>query len=91
MHMQIDDELKIEGYTDQLSVLPGERIGLHVSTSADTYVIEIARDGAEQRTVWQSDDLPGKRHPVPDDAFSHGCRWPAALQLTVPDDWPSGR
>ena len=89
--MQDTSQLKIEGYADQLSVLPGERIGLHVSTNADTYSIEIDRIGANRKPVWRSDDFSGKQHPVPEDAFSHGCRWPAALQLPVPDDWQSGR
>ena len=83
-------KLKIEGYTDQLSVEPGDEIGFHVSTNARTYSMTIARVGIAREVVWSRDGLPGKQSPVPEDAFSHGCHWPVALSLTVPADWKSG-
>jgi len=76
--------LYIEGYTDRLSYLPGEEVALHISTPAGKYAIEIARLGAKREIVWSKQDLPGKAFPVPDDASSHGCRWPAALTLPIP-------
>ncbi len=80
----------IEGYTDQLIVKPGDEIGLCVSTRARTYSVEIAREGAERQVVWRGENLPGLEHPVPDNASSHGCGWPAALKVPVPKDWQSG-
>jgi hypothetical protein len=80
----------IEGYTDQLSYKPGDEIEFHVSTSAAKYSLEIARVGAERAVVWKKDNLDGKLHPLPEDASSHGCRWPVALKLTVPAEWTSG-
>ncbi len=80
----------IDGYTDQLSVAPGERIGFHVSTSLRKYTLQIARVGASRDVVWQKEDLPGAEHPVPEDCSSHGCRWPPALDVNVPADWRSG-
>ena len=58
----------IEGYADQLSVAPGESIGLCVSTSASHFSVEVSRVGAEQQVVWQEHDIPGKKYAVPDDA-----------------------
>ena len=80
----------IEGYTDQLSVEPGDEIGLCVSTNARAYSIEVARVGAERQVVWTQENLPGVEHPVPDNAFSHGCGWPVALKVPVPEDCQSG-
>ena len=45
--------LYIEGYTHQLSYLPGDQIEFHISTSASQYSLEIARVGADYEVVWQ--------------------------------------
>jgi hypothetical protein len=79
----------IEGYTDQLSYAPGDKVAFHIS-SADRYSIEIARIGAERKVVWQKEDLEGKQHPIPADASSHGCKWPVSLTVKVPPEWKSG-
>jgi hypothetical protein len=80
----------IEAYTDRLSYQAGDRVALHVSTSASRYAVEVTRIGAKSQAVFTRDGLPGARHPVPKDASSHGCRWPAALKIPVDQAWPSG-
>jgi len=80
----------IDGYTNRLSVAPGEQLGFHISTSLKKYSLEVARVGANRHVVWRKEGLPGAEHPIPADASSHGCRWPLALKLSVPDDWRSG-
>jgi hypothetical protein len=80
----------VEGYTDRLSYVAGEEIRFHTSTRAQKYTLEIARVGAERAVVWKKEALPGKEHPVPADASSHGCRWPVALAVQVPPEWRSG-
>ncbi len=82
--------LFVEGYTRQVSYAPGEEITFHVSTSAPDFTVEISRLGAERTIVWSKEGVVGAEHPVPEDASSHGCRWPAALSLTIPADWQSG-
>ncbi len=82
--------LYIEGYTDQLSYAPGEEIGFHISTSASEYSLEIVRVGATRELVWSENELPGSAHSIPEDASSHGCRWPTSFKLRVPDTWRSG-
>jgi len=82
--------LYIEGYTDQLSYTAGDEIGFHISTSASTYALEIARLGAEREVIKSEQELPGAAYPIPDDASSHSCRWPASFKLRVPDTWRSG-
>ncbi len=80
----------LEGYTDKLSVEPGEKISFHISTSLPSYSVEIARLGAAREVVWSTEDVPGAEHAIPEDASSHGCHWPPALHMTVPKGWRSG-
>ena len=87
---QLVRPLYIEGYTDQLSYEPGAKIGFHISTSASQYALEIARLGAEREVVWSEKELPGAAYPIPEDASSHGCRWPISFTLRVLDTWRSG-
>jgi hypothetical protein len=80
----------IEGYTDQLSYQAGDTVRFHVSCAHPKFSIEIARLGAERKVVQRSTDLPGKEHPIPANASSHGCGWPAAFEIKVPAEWKSG-
>jgi hypothetical protein len=82
--------LFIEGYAGQVSYVPGEELTLHVSTSEETFAVEITRIGAKRETVWTVAKVEGREHPVPENASSHGCGWPAALKLPLPADWRTG-
>ncbi len=77
-----------EGYADQLSYAPGDEVKLHISSPPCD--IEIVRLGAERKSVWKQNGVNTTVHPVPKDASSHGCKWPAALAVKVGADWPSG-
>ncbi len=88
-----DDEappLFVEGYTQQLSYLPGDELVLHLSSSAPEFSIEIARAGGPPEPLLRRDQLPATLAPTPEDASSHGCRWPEALRITIPADWRPG-
>ena len=80
----------IEGFAGRLSVLPGEEVSLHVSTSATKFDVEITRLGAQDESVWTRKDVPGQAYPVPENASSHGTKWPESLRVTIPEDWRSG-
>ena len=60
---------EIEGWADRTSVQPGERVGLHVSTTASSYAVHAIRvgwyGGIQGREVWRSAPLPGVRRPQP--------------------------
>ena len=79
----------IAGYCWPQSALPGETVSVHVSTTAAVYDIEVVRQGARDDRVLTRERLPGVDHPVPDDAGSAGCQWPAALDIEV-GEWRSG-
>ena len=82
--------LFVEGYAGRVSYRPGEELTLHVSTSAKVFSVEIIRLGAKPESVWTSTSVAGREHSVPEDASSHGCRWPAAVTVKIPDAWRSG-
>ena len=77
-------------YSDRPCYSPGDRICFHVSTTAKTYRLEIARDAIELEVLFSSEALPGKRHDTPADASVVGCGWPVGFEFEIPDDWPSG-
>jgi hypothetical protein len=91
--LRADDGVRslfVEGYAGRVSYAPGEELTLHVSTSAGRFGVEIQRLGAKAETVWTADAVEGREHPVPEDASSRGCRWPAAVSLRLPAAWRSG-
>ena len=82
--------LIIEGYTGQLSYAPGDKVAFHVSTTGAKYAMKIYRLGAERTLVWEKTDLPSGSYPIPDNASSHGCGWPASFSWTIPVDLKTG-
>ncbi|MBS0204107.1 MAG: hypothetical protein JSS49_14470 [Planctomycetes bacterium] len=82
--------LFLEGYAGQVSYKPGEELSLHVSTSSPKFIVEIARLGAQREVVLTKPDVAGAEFPIPENASSHGCQWPAAYKLAIPDTWKSG-
>jgi hypothetical protein len=82
--------LFIEGYAGRVSYQPGEQVTLHVSTSAAKYSVEIARLGAKRLVVTNMTGIAGRQFPVPENASSHGCGWPASVSFRLPEDWSSG-
>jgi len=77
-------------YCDRPCYSPGDSLRLHVSTTADAFRIEIARDAPGGDIVFERAGLPGRRHDTPADASVCGCGWPAGFEFEIPADWPSG-
>jgi N,N-dimethylformamidase beta subunit-like, C-terminal len=86
----------IEGYTDQVSVLPGQSFRLYVSTTARSFRVQAFRtgwyggDGARQ--VWASGTVPGRVQAAP--VISAGTRmvsahWQPSLTISTAG-WPEG-
>ncbi len=82
--------LELWAYSDRISYAPGEEIALHVSTTAETYDIEIGRDAADYEPLLQLKGLPGRTHETPADCSVKGCGWPVAQRIEIPADWRSG-
>jgi len=82
--------LEIWGYTPRMTYAPGDRIELHVSTTADAWDLEIGRDGADYTPLFEKHGLKGIHHPTPADCSVSGCDWPVSYSLAIPDDWAAG-
>lgn len=87
----------IEGYSDRVSVLPGESFGLYVSTTGGPFRAEAFRmgwyGGAQARKVWASDSLKGMAQPVPGPEGStrtvSAASWRAGARIST-RGWPEG-
>ncbi|HXJ60428.1 MAG TPA: N,N-dimethylformamidase beta subunit family domain-containing protein [Verrucomicrobiae bacterium] len=82
--------LFIEGYAGQVSYQAGDDVTFHISTSAASYALEIARLGAKRDVVLTTNGLRGASYAIPENACSHGCAWPSSFQVKVPPEWRSG-
>ena len=86
----------VQGWTDQVSVAPGEPFALHVSTTAPGFTVSAYRvgwyGGAQARLVWRSGRIAGR---VQSEAgFTDATRtvhtdWEPTLQVGT-EDWPAG-
>ncbi|WP_328913074.1 MULTISPECIES: N,N-dimethylformamidase beta subunit family domain-containing protein [unclassified Streptomyces] len=86
----------VEGYTDRVSVLPGETFGLHVSTTAPGFRVSAFRigwyGGAQARLVWASDRVPGRtqrRGRPTADTRTVRAGWDRSLEVRT-EGWPEG-
>ena len=77
-------------YCDRPCYSPGDRLRLHVSTTAKTFDLEIGQDALEYRAVFERNGIAGKYHDTPSDASVIGCGWPVTYDFEIPADWPSG-
>ncbi|KAL2848174.1 hypothetical protein BJY01DRAFT_246499 [Aspergillus pseudoustus] len=68
-------------YCDKFSYEERETVSLKTHTTADTYDIEVIRDGHRPRTVFLQTGLPGRKCSTSPDAYAVGCGWPEALQI----------
>jgi hypothetical protein len=78
----------LEAYCWPRSVERGASVELHVSTDAPSFEIHVVRDdGVTQPLFYEV----GHAQPygTPEDASSHGCRWPTSIDIPVAS-WPSG-
>lgn len=77
-------------YTDQPSYEPGEEVSFCVSTTANTFDLEVIRDGAYPESVFQTKGNVGIHHPTPPRAYAEGCNWPTSITWSLPSDLRSG-
>ena len=86
----------IEGYADQVSVLPGQSFRLFVSTTSPRFRVQAFRmgwyHGRRARQVWQSGEVKGQVQAQP--TIARGTRMVSTRwrpSLTVPTTgWPEG-
>jgi len=89
---------EIEGYADRVSINMGERVSLYISTTTDSYHVEVYRMGYYQglgaRLVWTSPTEAGVRQARPTVASGTNmveARWdPSITVQTTEAAWPEG-
>jgi len=82
--------LEIWGYTPEMSYAPGDRVALHVSTTATEWDLEIGRDGLVYQPLLTETGLVGVHQPTPADCSVKGCDWPETYAFTIPESWTPG-
>ncbi|MEV4571883.1 N,N-dimethylformamidase beta subunit family domain-containing protein [Nonomuraea jabiensis] len=84
-------EHEIEGYADRVSVLPGERFGLRVSTTAPRFSARAFRMGANPVKVWESPAVQGVRQAPMRlvDGTVSAAHWRPSLTVDTAG-WPEG-
>jgi len=84
------DAEEIWVYADRFSYQAGETVRLHVHTTADSYEVEIFRDGATPERVLLTTDRPGIVQSTPTDSYAVGCGWSVTDEFVVPAEWRPG-
>lgn len=77
-------------YTDSMSYDPGDEVAFHASTLADSWSLQIYRDGDAPEMVHEALDLKGSFTPMPDRAYRNGCDWPVLHSWIIPKQQRSG-
>lgn len=84
-------EHEIEGYADRVSVLPGERFALRVSTTAKSFTATAFRMGAPVTKVWTSPRVAGRRQAPARTrrGMVSAAHWKPSLTVET-GGWPEG-
>ncbi|MEE2782055.1 MAG: N,N-dimethylformamidase beta subunit family domain-containing protein [Pseudomonadota bacterium] len=82
--------LEIWAYTDRMSYRAGDTVALHVHTTANTFHLEVFRDGPERVVVLEQEGVRGFPQETPANAFEIGCDWDKTTEFVVDPSWQSG-
>ncbi len=79
------------GYADRLSVLPGEKLDLMISTRAETFSIEFVRVAERLQKIQTINDIQGTYQSIETKFPSAlGCGWKPTLKYKIPESVSSG-
>jgi hypothetical protein len=81
---------EIWAYTDRFSYAPGDVVTLFVSSTADRFDMELARDGADLVKVFEKSGLASRWQETPDQCSVEGCGWQPTFEFAIGADWQSG-
>lgn len=92
---EVAGERDLGGYTDRVSALAGEPVGLYLTSSLGPVTVQAYRigdyGGTGGRLVWTSDALPATHQPDPVTEADHHAttHWTKTTDLPTAD-WPDG-
>ncbi|MDP4219749.1 MAG: hypothetical protein Q8916_03145 [Bacteroidota bacterium] len=78
------------GYVNSLSLSNGETLRFYISTTRNTYDIDIFRLGESRLKIQTIPSVAGGLQAVPDSAYAVGCKWQPSAELTIPSEWRTG-
>ncbi len=84
-------ETEVEAYTSSASVEQGGTVGFHVRVQAKNNCQMTIKKSTTGEQVFEQEFVVDKfvKNSLDIDAAAHGCDWPVAFALTVPQSWPS--
>jgi len=93
-----DSLSQIKGYTNKLSVLPGESIKFHISVNpAQSYTVRYFRMGYYAgdggREMFPADSRSGRKQDdcnLNNESGQITCNWTSEITKVIPSDWVSG-
>ena len=71
----IQNDSKIEGYTDKISYLPGETVELYISSKSKNFKIELVDQSLDSKSLLLINDSNGIVQNYNQCAFKDGCNW----------------
>ena len=80
----------IEGYSDRISVFPGERLQLFVHAPRRHFALTVIRHGAHAQPVLHIDSIEGKPQHYAANAYECGANWEPTFTLEIGADWRGG-
>ena len=83
-------KIVIAGYCWPQSGEHSESIDLFCHTTANTFNIEVVRQGAQDKTVLTQANITGIAQDVSGDIAVEGSRWRGGFKLTIAPEWRSG-
>jgi len=67
-----------------------EKIALYCHTDADSFQIEVIRQGAVDDSVLTETDIPGQAQTITDTLAADGCNWNQSYEVAIDPNWPAG-
>ena len=80
----------IAGYCWPNSLQPSELVELFVSTDAESFAVEVIRQGATDEVVQRLEGLLGQKQERLAGCERNGCGWSSSASITVDATWRSG-
>ncbi|KRV08790.1 hypothetical protein AXX04_08545 [Pseudomonas aeruginosa] len=84
------DAKEVWCYTDKPSYRHGEKVDLHIHSTASTLTLEVIRDGRRPQIVLKRQLEGDFRQTTPPDAYARGCGWARAASIELDDNWVPG-
>jgi hypothetical protein len=86
----VRNEHGLEGYSDKISVYPGQTIAFCVHSPHTHFSLEVIRFGEKEESLLRRDNIPGRVQHYKQNAYKCGADWETSYTLQIPDHWRSG-